>query len=397
MFGRLTRFQEEFIPVTPLPEGSGVTTGTLGPQTTTAWSFASNYRRTFSDRLLNELRIGDTRRAVRRSAAQLGTSASAGLNLPGIPSTAEFPNTLPTFLVAGYQQLGSPPNTATDFSTERDRACRYGDLVERASHDQDGRRPAVGAAERDTAAVADGVLHLQQPVHRSAGRAQHRHAARQLSPRTCPAVLDRPAGGADSQPGELPGVLHPGRLAALGSPDRQRRPAVYAQFSIHRSKRSGRCLQPGDPAARISRPRRSAIRGPATAHVELRSAPWHRRPRHGSNRSEGRLRDRLHRNGGHHHAVHDPGVPVPADGVAANTRQHHARVHPGGGTAGRTDPADAAGGPGTGRVFGGSRSRLRLCPAVEHVRTAGTDVEHRCRGRATSDRKSRASASPTRT
>jgi hypothetical protein len=117
LFGRLTRFHEEFIPVTPLPDGSGVTTGTLGPQTTTAWSFASRYQRTFSDRLLNELRIGDTRRAVGRTAAQLTTSASTALNLPGIPSTADFANTLPTFLIAGYQQLGSPPNTATDFST----------------------------------------------------------------------------------------------------------------------------------------------------------------------------------------------------------------------------------------------------------------------------------------
>ncbi len=117
IFGRLTRFQEEFIPVTPLPDGSGVTSGTLGPQATKAWSFASSYQRTFSDRLLNELRFGDTRRAVGRTAAQLDTSASAGLNLPGIPSTAEFPNTLPTFLIGGYQQLGSPANTATVFST----------------------------------------------------------------------------------------------------------------------------------------------------------------------------------------------------------------------------------------------------------------------------------------
>jgi hypothetical protein len=117
LFGRLTRFREEFIPVSPLPEGSGVTTGTLGPQDTTAWSFASSYQRAISDRLLNELRVGDTRRTVARSAAELETSASAALNLPGIPSDARFPDTLPTFLIAGYQQLGSPPNTATDFST----------------------------------------------------------------------------------------------------------------------------------------------------------------------------------------------------------------------------------------------------------------------------------------
>lgn len=116
-FGRLTRFQEQFNPVTPLPDGSGRTSGTLGPQKTGAWAFASAHLRTFSAALINELRVGDTRRGVRREAAQLATSASAALRLPGIPASARFPNTLPTFLIAGYQQLGSPPNTASDFST----------------------------------------------------------------------------------------------------------------------------------------------------------------------------------------------------------------------------------------------------------------------------------------
>src|SRR5205814_3261962 len=45
------------------------------------------------------------------------SAAGAALSIPGIPSTAKFPNTLPTFLITGYQQLGSPPNTASDFST----------------------------------------------------------------------------------------------------------------------------------------------------------------------------------------------------------------------------------------------------------------------------------------
>jgi hypothetical protein len=117
LFGRLTYFRDGFVPVTPLPEGSGVTTGTLGPQDTTAWAFASNYQRTFSNSFLNELRVGQTSRTVARSAAQLSTSAGDALNIPGIPSTAKFPNTLPTFLIAGYQQLGSPANTASDFHT----------------------------------------------------------------------------------------------------------------------------------------------------------------------------------------------------------------------------------------------------------------------------------------
>ena len=116
-FARLTRFSEAFLPVTPLPEGSGLTTGTLGPQDTTAWSFASSYQRTFSNTVFNELRIGDTRRTVGRSATELSGPASASLGLAGLPATARFPATVPTFLIAGYQQLGSPPNTATNFGT----------------------------------------------------------------------------------------------------------------------------------------------------------------------------------------------------------------------------------------------------------------------------------------
>jgi hypothetical protein len=117
MFGRLTHFAERFAPVTPLPDGSGVTSGTLGPQDTSSWSFASSYQRTMAANVLNELRIGDTRRRVERRAAPAGGSVSSALHLPGIPSDARFPDTLPTFLIAGYQQLGSPANTATRFST----------------------------------------------------------------------------------------------------------------------------------------------------------------------------------------------------------------------------------------------------------------------------------------
>lgn len=117
LFARLTRFQEAFIPVTPLPDGSGVTAGTPGPQHTSSMAFASSYQRTIANSALNELRIGDTRRAVSRSAAQLGGTASLVLGLPGLPETARFPNTLPTFLIGGYQQIGSPASTASNFGT----------------------------------------------------------------------------------------------------------------------------------------------------------------------------------------------------------------------------------------------------------------------------------------
>jgi outer membrane receptor protein involved in Fe transport len=117
VFGRLSFFRDGFVPVTPLADGSGVTSGTLGPQETTAWAFASNYQHTFSTNVLNALRIGDTRRAVGRTAAQLAEAAGAALSIPGIPSSAKFPNTLPTLLISGYQQIGSPPNTASAFDT----------------------------------------------------------------------------------------------------------------------------------------------------------------------------------------------------------------------------------------------------------------------------------------
>ena len=119
VFGRLTHLRDRAEPVTALPDGSGAIPAgsvSLGPQDTHAWSFASNYQHTFSSNLLNELRIGDTRRSVERSATQLPGAAGATLNLPGIP-TRNFPNTLPTFAPNGYQQLGSPTSTASNFNT----------------------------------------------------------------------------------------------------------------------------------------------------------------------------------------------------------------------------------------------------------------------------------------
>ena len=119
-FGRLTYFRERAVPVAAFPDGSGVIPAgsvSVGPQDTTAWAFASNYQRTFSTNVLNEARIGDTRRSVQRGAVSLSSAAGAALSIPGIPSNARFPNTLPTFAPSGYQQIGSPTNTASDFST----------------------------------------------------------------------------------------------------------------------------------------------------------------------------------------------------------------------------------------------------------------------------------------
>ena len=186
------------MPVTPLPDGSGVTTGTLGPQDTTSWAFASSYQRTFSPTLLNELRIGDTRRTVGRAPRSCPAPPSSSLGLPGIPSTAQFPNTLPTFLDRRLSAARIAAEHGDGLQHERHADRRHADLGQGPAHDQDRRRLALGAAERHPAAVADRRRSRSAAsCTRPAGRREHRHAVRQLPARTGAAVLDRSAAGRD--------------------------------------------------------------------------------------------------------------------------------------------------------------------------------------------------------
>jgi hypothetical protein len=116
LFGRLTHFRGHAEPVTAFPDGSGtIVAGSVavGPQDTRSWAFASNYQRTFSTNLLNELRVGDTRRSVQRERRVVVVARRSALAIPGIPSSSQFANTMPTFAPNGYQQLGSPTNTAS--------------------------------------------------------------------------------------------------------------------------------------------------------------------------------------------------------------------------------------------------------------------------------------------
>jgi hypothetical protein len=119
LFGRFSYAKDIANPVTPLLEGSGnLTSGFVGLTDTRAASFVGNYVRVFGPRVVNELRFGYTRRSIDRRATSLDASASQALSLPGIPTNAAFQNTLPTFTIAGFQQLGSPVNTASDFRTD---------------------------------------------------------------------------------------------------------------------------------------------------------------------------------------------------------------------------------------------------------------------------------------
>ncbi len=119
LFVRASYFQDLTNPVTPLPDGSGsIASGAIGETGTRSQAVASSYTHVFSPSLLNELRVGYTRRSVGRNGVFLEGAPSAALGLPGIPTNAAFDTALPTFLIDGLQQLGSPANTFSDFETD---------------------------------------------------------------------------------------------------------------------------------------------------------------------------------------------------------------------------------------------------------------------------------------
>jgi hypothetical protein len=119
IFGRYSFFNEDATPVTPLPEGSGnITQGALGFQKSRGYQAVGNYVHVFSQRVINELRVGYTRRSIDRRALLLDSPPSQSLGLPGIPQNAAFENELPTFTIAGLQQLGPSANTNTLFNTD---------------------------------------------------------------------------------------------------------------------------------------------------------------------------------------------------------------------------------------------------------------------------------------
>ena len=131
----------------------------------------------------------------------------------------------------------------------------------------------------------------------------------------------------DPQPRALPGVLHPGRLAAVRSRDGERRPALHAELPVDGRER------PGRPSStwRRSSSSISGRDGQPRAARQLHKLNFG--PRLGivgrvtdKTVARDRLRPGLDRDGGHHDAVHDAGLSVPADRVAADARQHHAGV-----------------------------------------------------------------------
>jgi hypothetical protein len=123
-FVRYTYFHDVEEPVTPLPEGSGIITGTIlstgnviGRSRTLGQQYVANETHSFNARTVNEARFGYTRRALSRLGPLLPGTASDTLGIPGIPTNGAFNEALPVFAIAGITQLGPTASTFSNFST----------------------------------------------------------------------------------------------------------------------------------------------------------------------------------------------------------------------------------------------------------------------------------------
>ncbi len=123
-FGRYSYYNQVAQPVSPLPDGSGLISGSVlgsfnyaGLTHVLGQQAVFNETHTFTPHLLNDLRLGYTRRGNTTDGVSLGESASAALGIPGIPSNAAFNNALPLFTFTGYQQIGVSASTNSQYQT----------------------------------------------------------------------------------------------------------------------------------------------------------------------------------------------------------------------------------------------------------------------------------------
>jgi hypothetical protein len=123
-FGRYSYFSDVEQPITALPDGGGTTlaniigTGSVAGLTHILGQQAVfNETHTFTDHLLNDLRVGYTRRGNTIAGPTLGDTASAALGIPGIPTNGAFNSALPLFTFTGFQQLGPSANSFSQYQT----------------------------------------------------------------------------------------------------------------------------------------------------------------------------------------------------------------------------------------------------------------------------------------
>ncbi|SEC09291.1 TonB-dependent receptor [Terriglobus roseus] len=123
-FARYTYYHEVEQPATPLPDGSGAISGSVlgagnvtGLTHITGQQVVLNETHTFNGAVLNNFRLGYTRRGNTQAGTSLGNTASNSLGIPGIPTNAAFNNALPLFTLTGFAQLGPSASTFSQYQT----------------------------------------------------------------------------------------------------------------------------------------------------------------------------------------------------------------------------------------------------------------------------------------
>ena len=405
VFGRLTLVPRRVLPVTPLPDGSGtLTTGTLGPQDTASWSFASSYQRTFFGPRLSTSCASATRGA--RSDRTAAAAATARRPRPWACPAFRRPRSFPKHAAdVPHRRLPAARiarrTPASDFGTSVTQIADTLTWVQGPAHAQGRRRLALGAAQRRPAAVADRAR-SRSPACSPTCPAPPTPARR--SPASCSA-RSRASRSTCSRSeirnrAPLPGVLRPGRLAASRSRLTVNAGLRYTlNFPSTETDDQTAVFNLDDPAARVRGPGRPPARGPGAAQGQLRPAPRRRLPaRPTKTVVRVGLRAGLDRDGRHHDAVHDAGVPVPPDRrrSARSTTSARPSCWP---AARRVAPIalDAGRRPRPGRLRRRPRPRLGLRAAVERSPCSASSAPTSPSRWPTSGRRSRTSAFPTRT
>ncbi len=335
-FGRYSYYNEVEQPVTPLPDGSGAITGAVigtggvaGLSNVLGQQAVFNETHTFSPHLLNDFRIGYTRRGNTITGTTLTDTASSALGIPGIPTNAAFNNALPLFTFTGFQQLGPSASTFSQYQTAVWQILDTVDIHPRPSHLQGGSRPPLVPAQRHLAPQSYRLLRLHHHRHEPARHHQQRQRHRQLPARPGRYLPDRSAGKPDPPPRSHRGVLRAGRLEAHRSPHRStsaragpstspppKRTNQGAVFNLATQQLDYLGVNgfSQERARTPSRQRRAARR------IRLHADAQDRRPL--------RLRHRLHRSIRHHHALHDAAIPLHSERAAKDPGQCERRLRP---------------------------------------------------------------------
>ena len=276
------------------------------------------------------MRIGDTRRTVARTAASLPAPPSASIGLPGIPDTARFPNTLPTFTFGGvYGQIGSPPNTATDFGTSVTQVAdtfswQKGRHVFKLGGDLRWERLNVIQPPSPTGVFAFSNLFTDQPGVPNTGTQLASFLLGQVATFSIDLQQDQIRNRAHFQEYFVQDdwrindriTVNAGLRYTLNFPSTEENNQVAVlNLETAQLEYLGR---DGNP--RAARELHKDNFGPRLGS---------RRPHHRQDRCASRLRQGVDRDGRDNDPLHDAGLSLPADRLAAHAGQHQPGSRPG--------------------------------------------------------------------